>query len=93
LNSPLVSKQIYQVMQLQKTSKYPDLTVTLRQQYNDVKLISLYISTLGIISFLSTTFIEMLKDTKVENIHQRHTLKNICHFHKIYVFHLLRMKR
>ena len=60
-----------------KTNKYQDLTVNLRQQYNDVKLISLSISTLGIISSLSTAFIEMLKEIKVENIHQEYMLKKI----------------
>jgi len=60
-----------------KTIKYQDLTVNLRQQYNAVKLISLSISTLGIISSLSTTFIDMPKDIKVENIHQAHILKRI----------------
>ena len=60
-----------------KTNNYQDLTVDLRQQYNDVKLISLSISTLGIISSLSTVFIEMLKEIRVENIHQEYILKEI----------------
>ena len=59
----------------QKTYKYQDLIVNLRQQYNDVKLTSLPISTLGIISSLSTSFIDMLKEIKVENIHQEYILK------------------
>ena len=44
--------------------------MNLRQWYNDVKLISLSISALGIISSLSTTFIDMLKNIKVDNVHQ-----------------------
>jgi len=60
-----------------KTNKYQDLTVNLRQQYNDVKPISLSISTLGIISSLSTAFIDMLKEIKVENVHQEYILKKI----------------
>ena len=56
---------------------YQDLTVDLRQQYNDVKLISLSTSTLGIISSLSNAFDEMLKEIKVENIHQEYILKKI----------------
>ena len=52
-----------------KTNKYQDLTVNLRQQYNDFKLISLSISTLGITSSLPIAFIEILKEIKVENVH------------------------
>ena len=56
---------------------YQDVTVDLRQQYNDVKLISLSTSTLGIISSLSNAFDEMLKEIKVDNIHQEYILKKI----------------
>ena len=62
---------------LRKTNKYQDLNINLRQQYNDVKLISPSISTLSIISSLSIAFIEMLKEMKVENIHQDYILKKI----------------
>ena len=58
-----------------KTNECQDWTVALRQQYNDVKLLSLSISTLGLISSLSTTFIDMIKEIKVGNIHQAYILK------------------
>ena len=74
----------------QKANKYQDLTLNLRQQYNDVKLISLSISTLSIISSLSTAFIEMLKEIKVEKIHQD---IDICHYNQIYLFHLLQTRK
>ena len=60
-----------------KTDKYQDLTVNPRQQYYDVKLTSLSISTLGIISSFSTAFIDMFKEIKVENVHQEYIFKKI----------------
>ena len=68
---------ILSINAVHKTNKYQDLTLNLRQQYNDVKLIGISISTLGIISSLSTAFMDMLKEIKVENINQEYILKKI----------------
>ena len=77
-----------------KTNNYQDLTVDLRQQYNDVKLISLSISTLGIISSLSNCFYRNAqRDQGCKYSSRIYIERDICHYNQIYLFHLLQTRK
>ena len=60
-----------------KDTKYQDLIMTLRHQFNKVTFINLSISTLGVFFSLSTDFIKMLKELNITDSHQNYILRKL----------------
>ena len=60
-----------------KNEKYRDLIRSLKQEYKDVRIINLSLSTSCVFSSLSSDFLDMLQDLNIDNNHKNYILRKI----------------